>query len=126
MFDEAFTPKLLDFGLSKHIKGSDNSDFLRTDVGTFGYMAPEVYQQKYKGIEADMFALGVFLFVVTAIRPPWKEAKENDVFYRLIYKDRPDIFWKFQHKQTPGVFSNDLVELITSLTQVDGSQRPTA
>lgn len=54
--------KVIDFGFSTEIKNKD--DFLNVALGTPLYMAPEVHERNYKGIEADLFSLGVLLFVL--------------------------------------------------------------
>jgi serine/threonine protein kinase len=62
--------KLIDFGLS-----SLNSKLLSTYCGSFQYAAPECIQcQPYKGSSADMWSLGVVLFVMISKRSPWKDS----------------------------------------------------
>ena len=63
-------------------------------MGTETYMAPEVESAStYKGVQADIFSLGVLLWIVYYGRPPFEKASENDRFYSLLQR-KPDIFWR--------------------------------
>lgn len=42
LFDSEFTLKIADFGFAAPITGRDGSYNLKTVLGTFGYMAPEI------------------------------------------------------------------------------------
>ena len=51
--------KIVDFGLAKELRGDETaSEF----CGSYGYMAPEIYQSEPYRFEVDMFAFGVILF----------------------------------------------------------------
>jgi len=79
--------------------------------GTTRYMAPEIYGvTAYSGEKADIFALGVCLFVIVKGVYPFKTAdpKENDSRFKLLKEGKYDDFWR----SYPGL-SNDLMFLIT-------------
>ena len=65
---------LCDFGFASELHGHG---YLRDDydVGTRVYMAPEIWNAKfgiyYQGKDADLFALGVTLFMGMFKRPPF-------------------------------------------------------
>ena len=63
--------KLADFGFAAPTMGKDGSGYLKTFLGTFLYMAPEIHaKQPYEGKKVDIFALGVVLFILlTGHRP---------------------------------------------------------
>ena len=53
--------------------------------GSRTYMAPEILERKmYDGRKADIFSLGVILFLTVLAKFPFREAKEEDGFYKLI------------------------------------------
>ena len=50
LFDNKYTLKIADFGLSTFMKGSDGKGNLTTNCGTYNYMAPEILLKlPYKG-----------------------------------------------------------------------------
>jgi len=92
------TVKLADFGLAKMIQ----SDGLKTFCGTPQYFAPEVLQRRTTvagsgryGKPADMWSLGVILYILLAGRPPFEadldplQAFDSLDFEDGIWKDMP-------------------------------------
>jgi serine/threonine protein kinase len=90
--------KLADFGLAKMIQ----SDGLKTFCGTPQYFAPEVLQRRTTvagsgryGKPADMWSLGVILYILLAGRPPFEadldplQAFDALDFEESIWKDMP-------------------------------------
>lgn len=48
-------------------------------------MAPEILERRtYDGRQADIFSLGVILFLTVLAKFPFREAKESDGFYKYI------------------------------------------
>ena len=65
LLDDQYQLKIADFGLSAPIDGRDGSGYLKTNVGTENYMAPEIHLRiPYKGEEVDLFASGIMLFTL--------------------------------------------------------------
>ena len=63
VFDKKFNPVIVDFGLSDLIKNENKEIIYYANKGTRGYKCPEIYTKSgYKGVEADIFSLGVVLF----------------------------------------------------------------
>lgn len=58
--------RLLDFSF-----GSEASS-AAGQLGTLGYMAPEIFQLRYYGCGVDVFAAGVVIFILMTGRPPFK------------------------------------------------------
>ena len=82
MLDDNFMVKIIDFGLAAPIQGRDGSGLLKTPLGTFGYMSPEIHLgREYHGDKVDVFALGVILFVMVSKHPPFNAATPQDPFY---------------------------------------------
>lgn len=67
---EPLTTKIGDFGFAKELGEDANTE---TQLGTFGYVAPEVMSRKkgYEPYMADMFSMGVILYELLSKRPPW-------------------------------------------------------
>lgn len=84
MLDSNFNIKITDFGLSRNAKGDQGDYKLRSRVGTEGYRPPEMEEGKYIGIQADMFAVGVVLFVMYNGSPPFFSTRSHDRVYKHI------------------------------------------
>lgn len=58
---------------------------LTTKVSTSCYTAPEIKEGKvYDGMKADIFSLGVVLFVLAMGVYPFIDSDKNDLFYGLL------------------------------------------
>ena len=72
LLNAKFDIKLIDFGFASPLEGKDNSGFMRTQLGSPIYMAPELIEgRKYQGSTVDLFALGVILFSMRAGHSPF-------------------------------------------------------
>ncbi|RLN29576.1 receptor-like protein kinase HAIKU2 [Panicum miliaceum] len=78
LLDEAFKPRLADFGLAKILSGSAAVDSSAGVVaGTLGYMAPE-YAYTWKVTEkSDVYSFGVVLLELVTGRPAMVPAEEG-------------------------------------------------
>jgi len=80
----------------------------------------------YTGIQADMFAVGVILFIMYKGSPPFSSTKPHDRIYRLIRNNEYSKFWEIHEKEQPfGLFPNSFKRLINSFFCYDPSKRPT-
>ena len=72
LLDENYELKIADFGFAGPSSGTDGSGLHRSQVGTKRYMAPEITTSTkgYRGPPADLFAVGVLLFVMVTARFP--------------------------------------------------------
>lgn len=94
MLDAAYNLKVADFGFAAPVRGRDGSGKLYTQLGTKGYMAPEIHMGKaYEGPQVDVLAYGIIMFVALTQRPPFAEASPDDPHYRLLIGKREDMFW---------------------------------
>ena len=81
-----------DFGLSAM---HDSPTWLETQCGTKGYMAPEILgKSPYKGPVADIWSMGVVLFIMLTGFPPFQIAKKGDWWFDRITKSQYKYFWK--------------------------------
>lgn len=84
--------KLADFGFSTLVEEGIKN---KTRLGTGSYMCPELVAKKYYDAKkADVFSLGVILFVLAKGSPPFEVANINkDAYYRTLIT-KPEKYWK--------------------------------
>ena len=127
LLDENFDIKLIDFGFAGLLQGSKKAGYMRTQLGSPPFMAPEIIEGKeYQGDTVDLFALGVILFAMRAGHAPYDNlATKQDMDYRFIINHRLDLYWKAmgQFHET-GHFSEDFKDLIGSMLDYHPSRRP--
>jgi SNF-related kinase/serine kinase len=81
---------------------------------------------EYTGLQADLFATGVILFIMCCGTPPFRSTKNSDPTYRLIRERKFSKFWAVHEKRKPeGFFSDSFKKLINSFFSADVSKRPT-
>lgn len=126
LLDENFQLKIADFGLAALTEHADDKATLdlQTSCGTRPYMAPEVVQKRpYEGAPADVWSMGVVLFILLAGAPPFGVADESDWWFRACASRRYDLFWA-AHEQT-ATFSPQAKDLLTRIFAVDPVDRLT-
>ena len=125
LLDKNFNVKIVDFGFACPLEGRDGSGINRSQIGTPGYMAPEIIaKQPYQGQVVDIFALGVILFIMRSGHPPFSQASEEDRYYQLLATNRSDLFWKaHSQRKAEGYYSEDFKDLITCMLQFHPHQR---
>lgn len=117
LLDGSFNLKIADFGYAS--AKSTNV----TQVGTEDYMAPEILLgKKYSGQVADIFGAGLILFMMVAQSKAFMKAAASDNYYKNLYGNRPDKFWK-EHSKGKS-YSKDFKSLITSLFAYNPIHRP--
>jgi serine/threonine protein kinase len=126
LFDKDFKLKVSDFGLSRNAEG-DNKDFkLFSKVGTEGYKPPEMELGKYTGLQSDIFATGVVLFIMYNGTPPFMSTKAHDKIYKLIREKNFPKFWSLHEKSKPlGFYPDSFKRLLNSFFSAEPDRRPT-
>jgi serine/threonine protein kinase len=110
------TIKIGDFGHSRRNK----PDLRDVKAGTLQYQAPEIRRrQPYDGCCADIFSLGVCVFVLLFGRRPWKHAADEDPYY-LMYLNRRQEFWR---RQTPPYVSPTAKSFIEAMLTAEPLER---
>ena len=86
-------------------------------------MAPEIKENKiYDGHKADMFSVGVILFIMVQGIFPFSEARPDEFFYRLLIEEDLETYWEKTGSQN---LSHDFKDLISKMLSYDPSKRPT-
>ena len=105
--------KLTDFGLSKMIYSNET---INSACGTISYVAPEVLLSAGYGKAADIWSIGIICYLLTMGKLPY--ASEN---YELILQEMNETQLTFKSN-----LSNDFVDFINNLLNVDPIKRITA
>ena len=125
LFDGQFSLKLADLGFSTGSRGKSGTGLLGSEVGTSGYMAPEIYLGKpYRGEKVDIFSLGVVLFIMRAYNPPFIKATLSDSYYRLLMNDESRFWTVCLRNKSADHFSGEFRELIRLMLSYNPDQRP--
>lgn len=129
MLDQAWNLKIIDFGLSAPTEGRDGSGYLKTKLGTFGYMAPEQHLGRtYQGEKVDIFACAVILFVMLSGHPPFNAAHPKDQYYvALVVKNNAEFWKKHSSNKTNSdeFYSEQFKDLFEKMVELDPVKRIT-
>lgn len=115
--DELDDLKIADFGLSKMTLPKEKMD---AACGTLSYVAPEVLTMQGYGKEADLWSVGVILFLLLCGKLPFDGEDHNEIIRSTIQADL---------KVNPNVWhrlSEDAKSMITSLLNKNPKERITA
>ncbi|XP_044361994.1 cysteine-rich receptor-like protein kinase 27 [Triticum aestivum] len=64
LLDDNMTPRIADFGLSRHLSGSQSRAITDHKLGTMGYMAPEFLISGEITFKTDIYSLGVIVMEI--------------------------------------------------------------
>jgi len=106
--------KIADFGFAKKC---NNPKSLVTQCGTPGYVAPEILEGTPYDTKADLWSLGVIIYILLGGYPPFIEQNQRDLF-RKIRKGQYEF-----HEEYWGQVSSDAKDLIASLLTVNPDRR---
>lgn len=120
LLDEFRQCRLADFGLA-----SEHGASCLGRVGKTFYMAPEVLvcrdDEFYDGLKADMWSLGVLLFILVTGAPPFETPAESDARFRVVKHQGVGqllCIWQMENR-----VSDDLRDLLTRMLCVDAHER---
>ncbi len=106
--------KLGDFGIAKVLEHT--SDKANTVVGTPYYLSPEIVQGQPYSFASDVWSLGVILYEMCALRPPFLATNLPALGLKIIKGTYPPI---------PSQYSRELRQLVTRLLSLNPIKRPT-
>lgn len=127
LVDESLNIKFADFGFSTN----KNIESLTSLAGSNTYVAPEVKvlmtqaegdRKPYKGSEADLFSIGVILFLLVKGTFPFLNADEEDFYYSKIISGDVDTYFEWVDKEN--TLSAEFRDLVIRLFSTQGSKRP--
>ena len=112
-----YTLKYVDFGFAME----KSYGYLKSYLGTPNYAAPEIHLKRpYLGEYADIFSLGVTLFITVTGYLPFVLPIPNDPLYHYIYDVDYVSYWRNRKIKV----SPSFMELFDNLIAFDPSQRP--
>ncbi|GBG25659.1 Protein kinase, putative [Hondaea fermentalgiana] len=112
------TLKICDFGLSKLISPLG---VMKLACGTLSYVAPEVLTAQGYGKAADIWNIGVIIYLVRRGRLPFDGESKDDIIYNTIHTELD-----FAHDPVFSKCSADHVDLIKGLLRKNPDHRLTA
>ena len=107
------TIKVGDFGISKVLEST--TQVAMTVVGTPYYMAPEACQSEPYTSKSDVWALGVILFELCALKQPFQADNLLGLVFKIVQDDPEPI---------PDMYSAELRELVKKLMTKNPAERP--
>ncbi|XP_007943939.2 serine/threonine-protein kinase DCLK3 [Orycteropus afer afer] len=115
--DKSTTLKLADFGLAKFVVRP-----IFTVCGTPTYVAPEILSEKGYGLEVDMWAAGVILYILLCGFPPFRSPeKDQDELFNIIQLGHFEFLTPYWDN-----ISEAAKDLVSHLLVVDPKKRYTA
>jgi serine/threonine protein kinase len=113
LLDESNRVKLGDLGVSRALDGEE--ELAQSRVGTPLYLAPELIKRQAYDYKADIWALGVLIYHMSALKGPFS----GDNIYALGYSILNDT-----PPQLPGIYSKPLTRLIMTMLDKVPDRRP--
>ncbi|XP_073486694.1 serine/threonine-protein kinase DCLK3 [Aquarana catesbeiana] len=115
--DGSATLKLADFGLAVYV-----TEPIFTVCGTPTYVAPEILLEKGYGLEVDMWATGVILYVLLSGFPPFRSPERNhEELFQIIQRGEYEFLSPYWDN-----ISDEAKDLINSLLVLNPMKRFTA
>lgn len=107
--------KLGDFGFSRQYEDSLSNPVGSTFCGTPYYLSPELWRRAPYSKKSEMWALGVVLYEVIALKRPFGGKNMDELIDNIL---------NARYEPLPQQFSADLQQLVSQLLSLNPSQRP--
>lgn len=125
LLDSNYNLKIADFGFAAPIQGRDRSGYLKTQLGTMQYMAPEIIlNTPYQGNVVDLYSLGVIIFSMFSGHPPFTKAHDSDSHFKLMHKNPAKYWEKIEFIKKSGFYSPEYKQFISGMLAMQPSARP--
>lgn len=105
--------KIGDFGIAKVLASTMQN--ARTVVGTPYYLSPEIVQSKPYNFKSDMWSMGVILYEMCALKPPFDAPSLHFLAMKIV---------RGAFNPLPSGFSNEMKNLVGQLLNTNEKMRP--
>ena len=105
--------KLGDFGIAREL--SHTNQKVKTMVGTPYYLSPEIIQNKPYSFKSDVWSLGVILYELCMLRPPFNGESIHSLAVKIV---------DGKYQSIPPIFSKELRNLVAACLAQDPNKRP--
>jgi len=109
------TLRIADFGAARNL-GMDDAICEGITVGTPHYLSPEVCASCRYSFASDVWALGIVLYEMTAMKKPFDANSHRSLAKKILESPMPSL---------PDTYSEDLHRLSAAMNQFHYDQRPT-
>lgn len=119
LLDNNLSCRLADFQVAKQIAAASHD---RQPIGKLFYMAPEVYNSRsaYNGFQADIWSLGIFIFILLTGSPLCEVASiENEHYRQFAQHGVREILSSWEVQNIP----DQAVDLLEQLLVIQSNQR---
>jgi serine/threonine protein kinase len=105
--------KVGDFGISRVLQNT--CDCAHTFVGTPYYLSPELVQERPYNSMSDVWALGVVLYELMALKHPFNATDMKGLMYKIL---------RVIYDPPPLIYSSELRAIVSKLLQKEPNKRP--
>ncbi|KAF5403024.1 hypothetical protein PHET_03323 [Paragonimus heterotremus] len=115
--------RISDFGASARLSGEESvtGQFQGQVIGTFSFMAPEVFRGETYGRACDIWSVGCCLVEMLTGKPPWHDAKYTNryaLMFAIATSDSPPTY--------PSGVHEDVIAVLDACFARHARDRPTA
>ena len=122
LFDNNYNVKIIDFHIAALLQGNNN---FNDNVGRESYSPPQMIEHlPYNGIKADIFSLGIILFILVNGKTPFQSASYEDPLYKLIKNKEFDKYFLQVYKIMFVNNSDEFKNLFLKMVDFYENQRP--
>ena len=128
LLDHNYNPKISCFIFVTKFQQNNQPIMLNDFVGTMNYASPQIFSHNpYNGEKADIFSLGVILFILVTGILGFSKASKQDLYYRFIMLRFINKYWNTlnDHLANSDInLSDEFKDLYISMVQYNENDRP--
>ena len=123
LLDQNFNPKIFNFKLTTQFQQNNQPILLNDFMASQHYASPQILRHEpYNGEKADIFSLGVILFILVTGTFGFESANRTEKFYSMICKGDKE-YWKFLKSESLDLTEN-FKNLYISMVNYHEKNRP--